>query len=140
MSTPSQAVVLCGGLGTRLRPHTDSLPKPMIPCNGKPFLEYLLTQLTEQGISQFCLLTGYLGERIQEYFGNGQRFGWKITYSHGPVEWDTGRRIWEAQSELEECFLLLYSDNFVPFPIKKVLKQHEKHGLCLLYTSDAADE
>ena len=51
MSTPSQAVILCGGLGTRLRPHTDSLPKPMILCNGKPFLEYLLEQLAEQGIT-----------------------------------------------------------------------------------------
>ena len=137
MSTPNQALVLCGGLGTRLRPHTDTLPKPMILCNGKPFLEYLLTQLTEQGISQFCLLTGYLGERIQEYFGNGQRFGWSITYSHGPVEWDTGRRIWEAQSELEERFLLLYSDNFVPFPMEKVLRQHERLGLPLTFMASS---
>ena len=83
MNPPSQAVVLCGGLGTRLRPHTDSLPKPMIPCNGKPFLEYLLAQLTEQGITQFCLLTGYLGELIQEYFGDGGSWKWNITYSHG---------------------------------------------------------
>ena len=49
MSTLNQAVILCGGLGTRLRPHTDSLPKPMILCNGKPFLEYLLEQLAEEG-------------------------------------------------------------------------------------------
>ncbi len=125
MSTPTQAVILCGGLGARLRPYTDSLPKPMIPCNGKPFLEYLLEQLAEQGITRFCLLTGYLGERIQEYFGDGGTWEWCITYSHGPVEWDTGRRILEARDHLEDCFLLLYSDNFVPFPFAKVLERHE---------------
>ena len=73
MSTPSQAVVLCGGLGTRLRPFT--IPsKTDDPMQWQTFLKYLLAQLTEKE-SQFCLLTGYLGERIQEYFGNGQRFG-----------------------------------------------------------------
>ena len=96
-------------------------------------LEYLLEQLVEQGIIRFCLLTGYLGEQIQEYFGDGGSWRWKITYSHGPVEWDTGRRIWEAQSELEERFLLLYSDNFAPFSMEKVLWQHERHGLPLTF-------
>jgi len=126
MSFPTQAVILCGGLGTRLRPFTNSLPKPMILCNGKPFLEYLLEQLAEQGIKRFCLLTGYLGEQIKDFFGNGSNWGWKINYSQGPVEWDTGRRIWQAKSELDQQFLLLYSDNFVPFSLKKLLSQHKR--------------
>ena len=71
MSSPTQAVILCGGLGTRLRPFTNSLPKPMVPCNGKPFLEYLMEQLAEQKVTRFCLLTGYMGEQIQKYFGDG---------------------------------------------------------------------
>jgi len=133
MKRPEQAVILCGGLGTRLRPYTDHLPKPMIPCNGKPFLEYLLEQLAEKGIRRFLLLTGYLGEQIQQYFGNGTQQGWEIDYSHGPAEWDTGRRLWEAQDQMDARYLLLYSDNFVPFPLEKVLLQHERHGLPLTF-------
>ena len=133
MKRPEQAVILCGGLGTRLRPYTDHLPKPMIPCNGKPFLEYLLEQLAEKGIRRFLLLTGYLGEQIQQYFGNGTQQGWEIDYSHGPAEWDTGRRLWEAQDQMDDQYLLLYSDNFVPFPLEKVLLQHERHGLPLTF-------
>ena len=99
MSKPEQAVILCGGLGTRLRPHTDHLPKPMIPCNGKPFLLYLLQQMEEQGIQRFILLTGYLAEKIEQYFKDGSKWGWEIQYSQGPAEWGTGKRIWEAKEK-----------------------------------------
>ena len=127
MSKPKQAVILCGGLGTRLRPHTDYTPKPMILCNGKPFLWHLLQQLHEQGINRFVLLTGYLAEKIESCFGDGSSWGWQIHYSEGPVEWDTGKRIWEAREKLDDQFLLLYSDNFVPFPLDKVLALHKKN-------------
>lgn len=133
MNDLKQAVILCGGLGTRLHPYTNRMPKPMIPCNGKPFLWYLLQQLNEQGVKRFVLLTGYLAEQIEGYFGDGSKWGWNIVYSQGPVEWDTGRRLWEAHSLLELRFLLLYSDNFVPFPLAKVLRQHEQHGLPLTF-------
>ncbi len=131
MSYPQQAVIFCGGLGTRLRPLTDTLPKPMAPVLDKPFLEYLLVQLEEQGIKRFVLLTGYLGEVIQEYFGDGSKWGWAIEYSHGPDEWDTGRRLWEARSKLDEEFLLLYSDNFVQFNLKKLMDLHEQENVAV---------
>lgn len=110
---PSQAVFLCGGLGSRLKPLTDHLPKPMVDVNGKPFLWHLLEQLAEKGINRFLLLTGYLGHTISEYFGNGEKWGWQIVYSNGPAEWDTGRRLWEARELLDSEYLLAYSDNFV---------------------------
>ena len=115
MKTPVQAVILCGGLGTRLQPYVTNLPKPMINCNGKPFLWYLLQQLYDQGVDQFILLTGYLAEKIEDYFNDGSAWGWKIQYSKGPIEWDTGKRIWEARTQLDDFFLLLYSDNFALF-------------------------
>ena len=133
MTRPEQGVILCGGLGKRLRPFTDRMPKPMIPCNGKPFLWYLLRQLHEQGVSRFVLLTGYLAEEIEEYFGDGSRWGWQIVYSEGPVQWDTGRRLWESRSLLDARFLLCYCDNFVPFSFGKVLRRHERHGLSLTF-------
>ena len=139
MKPPQQAVILCGGLGTRLRPFTDSMPKPMIPVNGRPFLEHLLEQLTAHGIRRFLLLTGYLGEQIRVYFGDGSSWGWEVDYAHGPVEWDTGRRLWEARQQMEPRFLLLYSDNFVQFPMDRLMALHrtEQVSLSLLLAPKA---
>jgi histidinol-phosphate phosphatase family protein len=128
MNTVRQAVILCGGLGTRLRPYTDRLPKPMIPVDGRPFLEFLVEQLREQGIAHIVLLTGYRGQDIEDHFGNGQRFGLEISCLRGPTEWETGRRIWEAREDLQPQFLLLYSDNFVPFDLGKLQVFHRARG------------
>ena len=128
MKHPIKAVILCGGLGTRLRPLTDTLPKPMAPVNGKPFLEHLLRQLASQGVHDFLLLTGYLADCIEDYFGDGSRWGWTISYSRGPAEWDTGRRVFEARGMIPESFLLMYSDNFVPFNLKRLQSLHETNN------------
>ena len=109
---PEQAVVICGGRGERLRPHTDSVPKPMVDVNGVPFLEHLMRQLAIAGLERFLLLTGYLGEQIKGYFGDGQKFGWTVEYSDGPAGWLTGRRLIEASPHLDSTFLLAYSDNY----------------------------
>lgn len=131
MSKPQQAVILCGGLGNRLKPLTDSMPKPMVPVNGKPFLRHLIEQIRAQGICRILLLTGYRGEMIQEYFGTGETLGVEISYSHGPAKWDTGRRIWEAREHFDSLFLLLYSDNFVQFNLQKLLGLHQKHSVSI---------
>lgn len=128
MNEVRQAAILCGGLGTRLRPYTDHLPKPMIPVNGRPFLEYLVAQLREQGIRRIVMLTGYRGEQIEAHFGDGRRFGVEIDYSRGPAEWETGRRLHEARAQLEPRFMLLYSDNFIPFDLGKLRAFHAAHG------------
>ena len=124
--SPTQAVLFCGGLGTRLRPLTNNLPKPMVVVNDRPFLHHLLEQLAQQGITRFLLLTGYLSETISNYFGDGSKYGWSIEYSVGPTEWDTGRRFWEARNKFDNHFLLLYSDNFVQFNLTKLLSLHHK--------------
>jgi len=130
---PTQAAILCGGVGSRLLPHTIDTPKPMILCNGKPFLWYLLDNLNSQGISHFILMTGYLSEEIQNYFNDGSLWGWKIEYSNGPVKWDTGRRLWEAKNFLDDQFILAYSDNFTPFVINKLLSLHFKNKTALTF-------
>jgi histidinol-phosphate phosphatase family protein len=117
-------VVLCGGLGTRLRPITDTMPKPMVPVNGRPFLAYLVQQMREQGIRRIMLLTGYRGGMIREFFEDGAGVGVEISYSEGPTEWETGRRIWEARTALDARFLLLYSDNYVPFRLDRLCTFH----------------
>ena len=131
---PSQALILCGGMGTRLRPLTDTTPKPMVEVGGRPFLEYLLEQLCEQGIARFVLATGYLGEQVSHHFGAGSRWGWEIRYSHGPVDWDTGRRLYEAAEMLDERFVLMYSDNFAPFDLEALSLHHHAGGRAITVT------
>lgn len=131
MNKVKQAVIFCGGLGTRLRPLTNTVPKPMVSIVDRPFLEYLLDQLSAQGVKKFLLLTGYLGEVIQDYFLDGHSWGWEIEYSHGPVEWDTGRRLWECRKLLDTNFILLYSDNFSQFNLDKLIELHRKEQATL---------
>lgn len=128
-----QAAVFCGGTGTRLRPITDTIPKPMAPINGYPFLFHLLNQLKENGIRKVILMTGYLGDQISDYFKDGKSLGLEITYSRGPVEWETGRRLFEIRNLLDEHFLLVYSDNFVPYNHEKNLKFYSEQKKILSF-------
>lgn len=104
------------------------MPKPMVPVNGRPFLAYLVQQLREHGVRRVVLLTGYRGEMIRGYFGEGRDAGVEISYSHGPVEWETGRRLWEARAVLDSRFLLLYSDNYAPFNLTTLCDFHRRQA------------
>lgn len=117
----TQAVILCGGLGTRLRPYTDSAPKPMVEVNGRPFLDYLFDQLIDNGISEVLLLTGYRAKQISEHYGSEFK-KLSISYSQGEVNWDTAERLVHASDLIDEYFLLMYSDNFSLFSLQKSLK------------------
>ena len=75
-----QVVILAGGLGTRLRPLTVQVPKPMVPVAGVPYLEHQLRLLVRQSLGEIVMLTGYLGEQIEAYFGDGRQLGLRIRY------------------------------------------------------------
>jgi len=122
MERPRQAVILAGGRGSRLRPITDSLPKPMIPFYGKPFLEYLVELLRAQGFERILLLLGYLPELVRSHFGDGRRWEMKIDYSVSDIEDETGRRLTKAGSKIDPMFLLMYCDNYWPMPFEKMWK------------------
>lgn len=109
-----QAVILAGGLGTRLKPFTDDNPKPMYPINGKPFIGYLIEQIKSFGIENILILLGYMPEKIMKYLGNGEGFGVTISYDITPVEFQTGDRILHIRDKLEHVFLLMYCDNYCP--------------------------
>lgn len=134
MKEIKQAVILAGGQGTRLRPLTLTIPKPMITIHKKPFLSYLVELLKQNGIEEIIILVGFLHERIEEYFGNGDKFGVKIAYSYNPVEADTGTRIREALFLLDDTFLLLYADNFWPLRLEELASFYHKKGKQALVT------
>jgi len=123
-----QAVILCGGRGERLRPLTDTLPKPLAPVAGRPFVAHLLQQLRDEGYREAVLLTGYRGEMIAESLGDGSRFGIRLTYRHGPEEWQTAKRLWAARQALQPHFLLLYGDNYATFQHDRVERVFRDHG------------
>lgn len=111
---PTQAVILAGGRGTRLRPLTDTRPKAMIEFHGKPFLEYIIEMLRDQGFTKVLLLLGYLPEAFTDHFGDGVRLGTQITYSVTKPDDLTVHRMRVAKPLLDDCFLLLYCDNYWP--------------------------
>lgn len=128
-----QAVILCGGRGERLRPLTDSLPKPLAPVAGRPFLTHLLEQLRDNGYREAVLLTGYRGEMIADALGDGSNLGIRLTYRQGPEEWQTARRLSDALQFLQPHFLLLYGDNYATFQhprIERVFRDQGRLG-CL---------
>src|SRR3989338_7281908 len=69
------AVILAGGRGTNLRPYTYEIPKPLLPVKGTPILEHLINELKKNGITDIIIAISYLGNKIKEYFGNGEKFG-----------------------------------------------------------------
>lgn len=122
-----QAVILAGGVGARLRPLTYTTPKPMILVNNRPYLEYLIELLKQNGISEIVLLLGYLSEKIVDHFGDGSNFGINIKYSIGDVSFETGKRIKDAESLIKDHFLLMYCDNYWPLNLQRLIDLHDKN-------------
>ncbi|MGI0088366.1 MAG: nucleotidyltransferase family protein [Nitrosotalea sp.] len=130
-----QAVVLAGGLGTRLGRLTKERPKSMLLIHGKPFLEYLITLLKTKGIVDFVLCTGYKHEIISGYFGDGIKFGVNIQYSVEKEPLGTGGALKNALPLLDENFLLLNGDTILFFDFDKFKKFHEEHNTCTMLTT-----
>lgn len=109
-----QAVILAGGLGTRLLPLTESVPKPMVPVAGRPYLEHQIELLRQQGIENVLLLTGYLSEQIERHFRDGWKHGVRIRYSREQEPLGTGGALLNAAPLLEDRFLILNGDSYLP--------------------------
>lgn len=107
MDTTKEAIILCGGLGTRLRSVISDVPKPMAPIKNKPFLAFVLEYLKKQNISRVVLAVSYKYEIIQEYFGNSY-LGMQILYSIEKEPLGTGGAILEALNLInsDSCYVL----------------------------------
>lgn len=137
-----QVVILAGGLGTRLRPVTTQIPKPMVPVAGAPYLEHQLRLLAQQGLRDVVLLTGYLGEQIEEHFGDGSRLGLQLRYSRESSPLGTGGALREARSLLASEFLVIYGDSYLPIEYVRVIERlgaSSAAGVLVLY-HDPAEE
>jgi mannose-1-phosphate guanylyltransferase len=121
-----QAVILAGGLGTRLRPYTFLLPKPMLPVGPKPIMEHILEWLKQSGISEIVVSTGYLGKMLQEYFGDGREWGVRIAYATSPHPMGTAGQLKAAEGKIRGKFICVYGDAILDFDLRRALDFHEK--------------
>ncbi len=130
-----KAIILSAGRGERLRPLTDSLPKPMVQINNKPVLEYLILLCKKYGITEIGINTSYLPQKIREYFGDGKKFGVNITYSFEGELLGTSGALNNFRDFLKgkEPFLVIYGDNLTNINLDKMIKFHKtKKGIATI--------
>ena len=133
----TQAVIFAGGLGERLKPFTETNPKPMFPFNGKPFIEYLVEQIRDFGIRDIIILLGYLPEKVMDALGDGSRYDVKITYFVTPVPYDTQWRLKAAEDALADEFLMMYCDNICPVDFPKLVSQYHDNDALIQFSAYA---
>lgn len=123
-----QCLILSAGLGTRLKPLTDNLPKVMIPLLDKPLLQWQIEWFKKFGISEFLINLHHLPEKIKDYFGDGSKFGVTISYNFEQEILGTGGAIWGFKDKLQDNFLLIYGDVFNRVDYSKFLKYSQEKG------------
>ncbi len=118
------AIILAGGLGTRLKPLTDEVPKPLIPIKNKPLLQHLIEHFHKCGVTNIILSVGYKEEQIKAYFEDGAKFGVKITYSPESLPLGTGGAIKKAAQGATQPFFLQWGDNLMDIDWREMEREY----------------
>lgn len=122
-----QAVILAGGKGTRLRPFTMSLPKPLVPVGDHPIIEIVLRQLKHFGFTEVIISTGHLAELIEAYCGTGRKWGLKLRYVREEKPLSTAGAL-KLIRGLKSDFLTINGDILTTLDFKKLYRFHQKSG------------
>ena len=131
-----EAILLCGGLGTRLRSVVSDRPKPMADIAGKPFLHYLVKMLSESGVKHLIFALGYMGEQIEAYFQSGEDYGLSISYSYEDSPLGTGGAIRNALSHVSgENVLVLNADTYFHTDYESLLREQIKNKAAMTIAS-----
>src|SRR4029077_10724853 len=126
MTAPPKAIILAGGMGTRLRPYTYFVPKPMLPLGDKPLLEHLILWLKENGVREVTLSVSYLHKMIESHFKNGSEWGVRITYARSKKPLGISGQLLSAKDAIKSSFYLLYGDSVFDFNLIDMLKRHKQ--------------
>ena len=121
-----KAVILAGGLGTRLQPYTTFLPKPMLPLGEKPILEHLVDWSKKNGIKSVVLCVSYLRKTIEDYFEDGKRFGVSIEYAVSNKPLATAGQLKTAEKFIDSTFVCMYGDSIFDFNLRSMINQHQQ--------------
>lgn len=125
------AVIMAGGEGTRLRPYTQVIPKPLLPVGEKPILEILVTQLRNEGFDDLIITTGYQGDLVKAYFQDGARFGVSIEYTTEPRKMGTVGALSLIDRRIEEPFLIINGDILTDLSLRSFMDLHGSDGAVL---------
>jgi mannose-1-phosphate guanylyltransferase len=123
-----QAVILVGGEGTRLRPLTSTVPKPIVPLVDRPLMGYMLEWLKDHGVDDAVMLMGYLATAVRNVLGDGSRYGMRLRYVEEPGPRGTGGALKFAESLLDQRFLMLNGDVLSDMDLTAQVAQHERTG------------
>ncbi|MFH1306191.1 MAG: nucleotidyltransferase family protein [Candidatus Micrarchaeota archaeon] len=123
-----KAVIICGGLGTRLRPYTYTIPKPMLTLGKKPILEYVIRNLKNQDVNEIYLTVGYLKDQFMDYFGDGSKWGVNIYYKEESEELNTAGSMLDLEDEVYDTFLVQMGDHISNIDVNKMFEFHKKQG------------
>ncbi|MFH1834734.1 MAG: sugar phosphate nucleotidyltransferase [Methanobacteriota archaeon] len=134
-----QAVILCGGLGTRLLPVTSETPKAMVSVLGKPFLEYEIAVLEDYGVKEVVLCSGHLSSVIESFFEKDFDSKVKIRFSHEKKPLGTGGALRNARKFIKEDFLFLNGDTFINLDYRDVFERFKALGVLALMVVRKAD-
>lgn len=121
-----KAVILAGGLGTRLQPYTTFLPKPMLPLGEKPILEHLIEWTQKNGVKSIVLCVSYLRKTIEDYFEDGKRFGVNIEYAVSNKPLATAGQLKTAEEFIDDTFVCMYGDSIFDFNLRNMIKHHKQ--------------
>jgi len=124
---PNLMIIMAGGAGTRLRPHTQDCPKPLLPVGGKPMLEHIIERAKSEGFNHFVLAIHYLGHMIEEYFGDGSRWSVKIDYLHEETPLGTAGAISLLDSRPEKPFIVSNGDVLTDIRYAELIDFHVRH-------------
>lgn len=124
----SWMIIMAGGKGTRLRPYTENCPKPLLPVGGKPMLEHIIERAKAKGFHRFVLSVHYLGHMIEEYFGDGAKWGVHIEYLYEEVPLGTAGAIGLLKDRPGETFLVTNGDVLTDINYGELLDFHHRHG------------
>lgn len=123
-----RAMILCAGQGTRLRPLTDTIPKPLLPVAGKPLLFRQLEWLVSHGIREVAINLHYLGHLIEQELGDGSPLGVKVMYSHEDQLLGTAGAVKKVESYFDGTFAVVYGDVLTNFDLSAMLEFHRARG------------
>jgi dTDP-glucose pyrophosphorylase len=121
-------VIMAGGMGTRLRPHTDNCPKPLLPVAGKPILEHIINRAKAEGFSRFVLAVHYLGQMIEDYFGDGERLQVGINYLREQSPLGTAGALGLLNPTPDAPFVVTNGDVITDIHYGDLLDFHVRHG------------
>jgi NDP-sugar pyrophosphorylase family protein len=132
-----KAVIQCGGKGTRLRPYTSILPKPLMPIGSRPVLELVLKWLRRNGIKDVFITTGYLGHLIRSFCGDGDQWNMRITYTHEVEPLGTIGPLSLLRDQLDTPFLVLNGDVLTDLNLNQFVSSHRKNNAVLTIATAA---